>query len=76
MKDTTIFTCVVCGARLPHMTRQELRDAGCSTLQADGSEVHHCPAPVHTVNEIQKMICANPHFVRASEYRKYASDTE
>ena len=73
-KYSPIFTCAVCGVRLPDMTRQELRNAGCSTLRGDGSEVHHCPRPRHSDADILKMLNASPTFCRASQYRKYVGD--
>ena len=52
------------------MTREELRQKGCSTRMGDGSELHHCPFPRHDAEEIAAMAAAVPKFVRASHYRK------
>jgi hypothetical protein len=67
-KYSPIFTCCVCGARLPALTREQLRERGCSSRMADNSEVHHCPN--HTRDEILQMARSTPLFTTGNNYRK------
>jgi hypothetical protein len=67
------FVCVCCGSRLPdHLSRQELVEMGCTLQMDDGSVVFRCLH--HSDLECLKMVKAIPSFVRASEYKRYASD--
>ena len=65
--------CVCCGSRLPdHLSRQDLIDMGCTLQMDDGSLQFRCLH--HSDTEVRAMVKAGSQFVRASEYRRYASD--
>jgi hypothetical protein len=63
--------CVVCGTKIPQLSRQELMDKGCMTATGSyGQYVFHCPYPIHSRLEIEKMIRATPLFHTGNDYRK------
>ena len=68
-KYDPIFTCVVCGAHFPGLSRMELRSLGCSISREDGSEIFHCLH--HSQEEIQKMILAAPTFSTGNKYKEF-----
>lgn len=69
-KFDPIFTCCVCGAKLPVLeTREEYLDKGCAMTLKDGSMRYFCPGR-HTPEEIEDAVYGIPTFQTAAQLKK------
>jgi hypothetical protein len=63
------YICVVCGAVLPHMRKDEMIERGCAVKRNDEQYIYFC-LHKHTEEEITAAITGVPRFKRASDIKE------
>jgi hypothetical protein len=69
MTDEIEYTCCVCGARLPHLPKEQMISLGCAIKRNEEQYIYFC-IHRHTEEEVAAAITGMPKFKRASELKE------